>query len=64
MDRSLLSATFVRAVQRKSRKIGDPLQPSRRSGASCRLKNRARQARISPERTSQAHRHRTCGEGV
>ena len=64
MVRSLLSAALVRAAQCESSKFRDARKPTCSGGTTRRLKYRARQARIRPQRTPQADRRRACDERV
>ena len=61
---SLLAAALVRAAECESSKIRDARKPTCSGGTTRRLKHRARQARIRPQRTPQADRRRACSEGV
>ena len=64
MVRSLLSATLVRAAECEPSEIRDARKPTCGGGTTCRLEHRARQTRISPQRTPETDRRRPCGEGV
>ncbi len=64
MVRSLLSGALVRATKCKSGKIRDTRKPTCGGGTTRRLKYRARQARIRPQRTPEADRRRACRKGV
>jgi hypothetical protein len=64
MVRSLLAGALVRAAECESGKIRDARKPTCSGGTTRRLKYRARQARIRPQRTPEANRRRACGEGV
>lgn len=64
MVRSLLAGALVRAAECESGKIRDARKPTCSGGTTRRLKYRARQARIRPQRASEADRRRACGESV